>query len=567
LAVLEQTTARAPARPFTTLAKPRRPQPPELLVWAAPTLVAALLAAVYIVVSPTSVDLAAHLFRARMFSEHGFQIWNNYWYSGNEVLGYSVLFPPVSALLTPQLAAALAATGTATVFTPLARRHFGHRAWAGALLFGAATAADLYSGRLAFAFGALPALGAIAALDDDHPRFACLLAVVAALCSPVAALFAALVAAGHALGGAMLANRDRLPGRTAAEAVAPMVRSATPGLAVIVASLGPVLVISWMFPQGGIEPFAFSTMLPLLVICVVALVMLPREMVRLRAGIAVYAIAMLAVYAVPTPIGSNIARLGTFAALPLTALVWWGRRPRALALVFLPLLYVGWSPAVRDGISSDIDSSASTSYYTPLLHFLTREASAPGATPFRTEIPFTQFHWESYEVATRFSLARGWERQLDIRYNRLFYDGRLTAGRYRRWLHNDAVRYVAISDATPDYSAKAEVRLIDSGLPYLHLVFRSRHWRVYQVARATPIVQQPAALQQLGSDSLTMRVSRPGTFEVRVHFTPYWKLSEGSGCVAPDGEWTRVTARHAGELKLAPSFSLRRIGSTAPRCS
>ena len=426
MAVLEQTTARTPARPTPTPAKSRRPNPRAILYWSTPTVVAALLAAAYVVLSPSSVDLAAHLFRAQMFTEHGFQIWNNFWYSGNEVLGYSVLFPPVSAALTPQLAAALATTGTATLFTPMARRHFGERAWVGAVLFGAATAADLYSGRLAFAFGALPAMAAIAALDDDRPGLACLLAVVSALCSPVAALFAALVAAGHAIGGVIIARRDRVPGHTPLERARPAIRAATPGAAVIVASLAPVLVLSWMFPQGGTEPFAFSTMLPLLVISAVALVMLPRDLARLRAGIAVYAVATLVVFLIPSPIGSNIARLGTFAALPLVALVWWGRRPRALALVFLPLLYVAVSPAVRDSVAGDVDYTASTSYYAPLLHFLHGQAVAPGTAPFRTEIPFTQFHWEAYEVATRFSLARGWERQLDIRYNRLFYDGRLT---------------------------------------------------------------------------------------------------------------------------------------------
>ena len=139
---------------------------------------------------------------------------------------------------------------------------------------------------------------------------------------------------------------------------------------------------------------------------------------------AVYAVATLAVYLIPTPIGSNIARMGTFAALPLTALVWWGRRPRALALVFLPLLYIGVVPAFRDGIAGDIDNTTSTAYYAPLLGFLQREASAPGAAPFRTEIPFTQFHWESYAVASQFSLARGWERQLDIHDNHIFYGGK-----------------------------------------------------------------------------------------------------------------------------------------------
>jgi hypothetical protein len=539
------------------------------LRWAAPTLIAAAFAAAYVIISPSSVDLAAHLFRAAMFRQQGFAVWNTYWYSGNAVLGYSVLFPAVSATLTPQLAAALATTGTAAVFTVLSRRHFGERGWVGAMLFGAATAADLYSGRLAFAFGALPALAAILALDSDQPSLACALAVLSALCSPVAALFAALVAAGHALGGvtatrrAMASDPADMTRRVARDAL----RAAWPGLAVIVAALAPVLIVAWVFPQGGTEPFAFTTMLPLLVISAAALVLVPREAVRLRAGVAVYAVATLAIYLIPTPIGSNIARLGTFAALPLTALVWWGRRPRALALVFLPLLYLGWGPAFRDGIAGDIDNTTSTAFYAPLLSFLHREASTPGVVPFRTEIPFTQFHWEAYAVASRYSLARGWERQLDIHDNHIFYGGRLTPATYDRWLHDNAVRFVAISDAAPDYSARAEVKLIDRGLPYLRLVYRSRHWRVYQVQDATPIVQGPATLQRLAPDSLTLHATRPGSVVVHVRFTSYWALAQGSGCVAPDGNATRLTLQHPGEVTLVTRFSFGRIGADSPRCT
>jgi len=212
-----------------------------------------MLASAYVIISPSSVDLAAHLFRAAMFKQQGFAVWNTYWYSGNAVLGYSVLFPAVSATLTPQLAAALATTGTAAVFTVLARRHFGERGWVGAVLFGAATAADLYSGRLAFAFGALPALAAILALDSEQPSLACALAMLSALCSPVAALFAALVAAGYALGGVIATRRaaaaDSAVQDTARRVARRALRVAWPGLAVIVAALAPVLIVAWMFPQ------------------------------------------------------------------------------------------------------------------------------------------------------------------------------------------------------------------------------------------------------------------------------------------------------------------------------
>jgi hypothetical protein len=74
-------------------------------------------------------------------------------------------------------------------------------------------------------------------------------------------------------------------------------------------------------------------------------------------------------------------------------------------------------------------------------------------------------------------------------------------------------------------------------------------------------------LERLTAGSLTIRVPRPGTFELRMRFTPYWRLSEGAGCVAPDGSWTKLTVGRAEQVRLSTSFSLSRIGATSPRCS
>jgi hypothetical protein len=517
----------------------------------APTLVAALFAAVYVIVSPASLDLADHLFRAQLFRDEGFGLWNNLWYGGHHIVGYSVLFPAVSALLSPQLAGALAATGTAALFEPLARRHFGPDAWLGAVLFGAATAIDLYTGRLAFAFGALPALGAIVALDRGATALACGLAVLSALCSPVAALFAALIAAGYALGGLLRARR---------------LTAALPGASMAAGALLPIVLLAVAFPEGGSEPFGFATMFPVLVMVALALVTAPRTAVTLRAGLVIYALATIVVYLVDSPIGSNIARLGTFLAAPMAALLWSRRRPGLLALAALPLLYVGWAAPVRDVVSASNDESATTGYYQPVLRFLRRESAAPDP-PFRTEIPFTRFHWEAWVVAAHFPLARGWERQLDIADNPLFYSGRLTAAKYDRWLHDNAIRFVAAPDAPLDYSAQGEKALIDGGLPYLHLVMRAAHWRVYAVAHPTPIASGVATLVDLGPDWLTLRARGPGVVRLRVRFTPYWKLSRGSGCVAPDGPWTRLTLERGGPVKLTTDFSVARIGATSPRCT
>ncbi len=514
----------------------------------APTIVAALLAAVYLILSPPSLDLAAHLFRAQLFRMQGFSLWNNMWYSGHHILGYSVLFPPVSAALTPQLAAALAAVGTAALFEPLAYRHFGSDAWLGAVLFGAATAVDLYTGRLAFAFGALPAVGAALALDCRRTWIACGLGLLTALSSPVAALFLGLVASSYALGA--YADDRRLA-------------SASPGLAVALAALGPIAVLAITFPEGGREPFAAATMLPILVLALVALVVLPRGALKLRACALLYALGTIAAFVFATPVGSNDARFGAFIAAPIAALLWWPRRIVLLAVLAVPLLYIEWHDPARDLSTALGDPSAASGYYAPLLGFLERQSGPP----FRIEIPFTRFHWEAYVVARRYPLARGWERQLDLEDNALFYDGRLTAASYRGWLDENAVRFVAAADAPLDYSARREMVLIDHGLPYLRLELRTSHWRVYQVMNATPIVQGAATLRTLGTDSLTLQATRPGSALIHVRFSPYWALSQGSGCVAPDGGFTALEIRRPGPMRLVMRFSFDRIGARSARCT
>jgi hypothetical protein len=513
-----------------------------------PTLASAVIAAVYVIVAPRSEDLAAHLLRAKLFSAEGFGLWNNWWYGGHNILGYSVLFPPLSALLTPQVVAAISAPVSAALFESLAHRRFGNDAWVGALWFGIATATSLFTGRLTFAFGLVFAVGTALALQRKRPVTAAGLAALTALASPVDALFAALAGGAQAIGAYIEHGR---------------IRPALPGIGVVVASAVPVLALSVAFPEGGSEPFAFSALWPIVLISLLAVPAIPRRDPALRAGAALYGLGCLAFYAVASPVGSNVTRLAALVAGPLVALLWWPRRTAALIAVALPLLYLQWQAPARDLRTADDNREVTAAYFQPMMTYLSRQ---PGQ-PFRIEIPFTLFHWEAYLVAPEFPLARGWERQLDTKENALFYDGRLTASNYAAWLHRLAVRYVAVADAELDYSAKQEVALIDRGLPYLRLVFRSRHWRVYAVRNPTPLAQGAATLTALGPNSLDLQGQRAGTTLIRVHWSPYWAITRGSGCVAPDGDFTRLTSREPGPVHIAISFALDRIGATSARCS
>lgn len=514
-----------------------------------PTLASALLAAIYVIVAPRSEDLAAHLLRAKLFAAEGwFGIWNNWWYGGHNLPGYSVLFPPFAALLTPQLAAAIAAPASTALFESLARRRFGEDAWLGSLWFGVATATSLFTGRLTFAFGLLPAVATALALQRRRPVLAVVLAMITALASPVAALFAALAGAADAIAKYLRARR---------------LKAALAGLAVVIGALAPVLALSIMFPEGGTEPFAFSALWPIVVISIGALLVIPKRDLALRAGVALYALGCIGAYLVASPVGSNATRLAPLLVGPLAALLWWPRRTVALLVATLPLLYIQWQAPIRDVRTADDNREVTAAYFQPLISYLDHQ----DGPPFRIEIPFTLFHWEAYVMAPRFPLARGWERQLDTKYNALFYDGRLTPAAYEAWLHELAVRFVAVSDAKLDYSAVRETRLIDHGLPYLRLVYRTRHWRVYAVSDPTPMVQGAATLQSLGPNSLVLNAQRPGTAIVRVRFSPYWAIGNGSGCVAPDRGFTKVVLNHAGAVQLVMRFSLGRIAATSARCS
>jgi hypothetical protein len=209
--------------------------------WLPAAAIASAFAAAYLVWQPWSADLAAHVFRAELFQRDGFTLWNAEWYGGHHTLGYSVLFPPLAALLGPRLVGALAAVAAAALFAALAREHFGERSWVGASWFAVGTATMLLSGRIPFALGFAFGLGALFAYQRGRSRWAPALAVASALASPVAALFVALAGVALAVG-----ERRR------------------EGLGLAVAALAPVAVLVVLFPEGGDMPFVLTSYLPVL---------------------------------------------------------------------------------------------------------------------------------------------------------------------------------------------------------------------------------------------------------------------------------------------------------------
>src|SRR5262249_46841047 len=158
----------------------------------------------------------------------------------------------------------------------------------------------------------------------------------------------------------------------------------------------------------------------------VCVALLPNEARHARIAFIIYGIACVATFAVPSPLGGNVVRLGTLVAGPIfvaTATRW---RLAVLAVAALLLVWQ-WEAPVHDLLGLRGAPSVHAAYYRPVMRFLSSE----GPSPFRVEVPMTANHWEATFIARRFPLARGWERQLDRKYNELFYKPELTAREYR----------------------------------------------------------------------------------------------------------------------------------------
>jgi hypothetical protein len=501
-------------------------------------LLAAAVALPLALFGPSGGDEPAHLYRTELV-RHGVFIWDGYWFGGHYPLAsYSLLYYFPAALLGNVPLTVAAVVASAALFAAIVQGEWEEAALWPSVAFALVAAGPIFTGTYPFALGVLTLLGTLRSLQLDRVWLAAFCVALTLGFSPLAFMFLCLTLLALAL------VRRRLDRRV-------VVLGATVGA--VGAFQSAALAV---FAHDATYPFFRGWELVAVLAAGVigtALSLASRRAPVLAALFALWTLAALLAFAIPTPVGENVSRLrGYLLPLIVLAAVLAGFRPRWLtaaalvgAFAYTLVPYVGAAPYRTDG------RPAQAAFWAPAIAFL-RAHESPG---FRVEVVPTGDHWEAYWLPHEgFPIARGWYRQIDYAQNPLFYGDELTPAAYTRWLRRMAVRYVLLpSTQIGRAGEEREAALLRSGRSGLKPVYSSADWRIWEVPDPTPMLTGPAAarIASYGHDEVSGTVSAAGDFHLAVRYTSYWRVALGNVCLRESGDgMTLLRAEGPGAFRL-----------------
>ena len=297
---------------------------PELLAptrtWTvrwSPVLVASALAGVlhllwWRLYATPGGDIAAQDAWAAFARAHPGSAYDLAWYGGMHPVSYSAVSPYLMAFLGVRPTMVVAGTLTAGLLALLLERsRFVTRPMLPAVVGAIALTGNAVSGRVTFGLGMLFGIATLLAVfgwsvdPRAHPWLFRLRAVlivaltaVTTAASAVAGLFLGLVAAALWLTG-----RHRM------------------AYAIGLPPVAVVAVSAWLFPLSGVQPMAWNSAILPTVAGLTAALLFPRDWRVLRVLGWIYLVAVQLAWLVPSPVGTNIGRLGLIFTLVGLAIV------------------------------------------------------------------------------------------------------------------------------------------------------------------------------------------------------------------------------------------------------
>ncbi|MFD4690571.1 MFS transporter [Streptomyces sp. NPDC058463] len=486
-------------------------------------------------------DIAAQDAWAEFVGRHPGTAYNLAWYGGMHPVSYSVVSPYLMSVLGVRTTMMIVGTVSSALTALILVRVPAVRNPLACALAGAfAYLCNALSGRVTFGLGMMFALGAVAAVFCWPHRWrykrwakagvAAPLAGLATAGSPVAGLFLGVVAA------ALFLNKRR-PG----------------AYALGLAPAAVVALSAWLFPFSGTQPMAIGTLSLPFLYAVFVFFLVPRDWRTVRTAAAVYGIGTLLTYVIDSQIGSNVSRMAMLfagvvllAALPYTA-------PRTRRWYALVIAFAGLNFWIGFKGVDDIVRTAPTASWNRELAPLVNQLQKAGAERGRVEVVPASSHREASALAPYVNLARGWNRQADMKRNPLFYDDTLNAVNYREWLDRWAVHYVVLPTGKPDSSgALQETELVQEGQPYLKAVWSDANWKLFRVLDPVPLADPPATVERAGADELTIRVQSAGRVLIRIPYSRWLAVVDDKGKSVERPQETEASKQRSAEDDEAP---------------
>lgn len=493
-------------------------------------------------------DAAAHLYKASLIRDGASVFWDNYWYGGMYgSLTYGFVYYWLVQYIPPEVVAIVAAGAVPPLFYVYQQRMWGiddvWPAWSFALVMGV----YLAHGQDPFVLSLALSLAGLAVLASGLPVWGALPVGLGIFVNPMGFVV---------VGVLMLA--DVLARPECRRVYLWFFVSLAPALVLR-------LVLGWAFAEASTYLNETTQMLVYLGFALAGVALAGINAVHARGPFVilflVYAALCIASFITPHgPVGNNVGRFFLVFGVPLMVLLRRSRlrRPfRHAELAVIPIVLfalIQFSTPIAHYFNKDERLQTQAGFFAPALAIARSRCDAN----HRIHVVALRRHWEAYYFPRAgYAITRGWYRQADAIHNGLFYTQYDAAG-YAAWLRRMGVEYVFLANAPLDPWSEREARFLGSSSEF-RAVDKAGAWTIYRVSRpeglAVGLNGGTAKVTSLGHRAFSVTVDRPGSYLVKVTWSPYWRLyGDGRLSAGRDG-FIRLDAVRAGTYTAAIDVS------------
>jgi len=521
------------------------------LVWLI-VLPIALLAVITLIMQVFGIvgwDAPAHLYKIALLREHQSIFWDNNWYGGAyQIISYGFIFYYLAQYISYNVVVVVSTGFLPLFFYLYSRKMYGVRSYWPSIVLAIVLAFYLANGQDPFLFAMSFMFLGMVLLAYKRPLLAALPVAVALFANPMALVI-----------GAVFLLADFTAKREVRRDYLRFALYVTPFF------VARVAIMFLFYEQSS---YIYSTAQVLLFVgfslagFVLARVSHDPQRRAMEILFLTFAVVAVATALVPqNPVGSNIGRVFFLFGAPLLLNVRRVFLPKYVTIPVVAGVIIGQliMPGLHYTHVADLPSTRAA-FFTPALRF----AATHYDPNYRFHVVALDTHWEAYYFSVNgYPITRGWFRQDDALHNTIFDTNQFTAAQYVAWLRDMGVKYIFLPHAPLDFSGPRETHLLET-TPSFVRVFSDAQWTVYRLSDPQPMAVPlspsygKANIIALQHQAIYLTVPHPGTYLIKITYSPYWELTAGSGTLQKGAnDFLVLDARQAGFYGIQVTVNLQ----------